>query len=97
MLYEVITHFKTDIFKRVMWYSTEKDYPAGVLEVSVDRVIEVIRENKKNNKVERLVMEDLTAKPKEVGYSNVMGEDSLTRFDESKPVKRKPNNRNNFV
>ncbi len=87
-------HFKTDIFKRIMWYSTEKDIPSGLVEVSVDRVKEVIRENKRNNKVESLATEEAGVKNKEIGYSNVIEHDSLTRFDEQKkkrPKKRRPN------
>lgn len=88
-------HFKTDIFKRIMWYSTEKEYPAGLVEVSVDRVKEVIRENKRNNKVEVLAVEDFSSKKLDVGFSNVIEHDSLTRFDEKKgPKKRKPNSGN---
>ena len=60
----------------------------------MDRVKEVIRENKRNNKVESLATEEAGVKNKEIGYSNVIEHDSLTRFDEQKkkrPKKRRPN------
>lgn len=82
-------HFKTDIFKRLMWYSTEKDYPAGIVSVSVDRVKEVIQLNKKKQKVDKLPTELPQAALAEVGYQNVVGQDSLTRFDESKSGNRR--------
>jgi len=77
-------HFKTDIFKRLMWYSTEKEYPAGLVSVSVDRVKEVVRLNRKKQKVDKLATDEPQAALAEVGYQNVVGQDSLTRFDESK-------------
>ncbi len=88
-------HFKTDIFSRTMWYSTDKDIPAGIVSVSVDRVKEVIRLNRKGKKVDKLANE--TAKPlvAEPTYDNVIGQESLTRFDEQKKKKRRPSRRRN--
>ncbi|MCU4176493.1 PSP1 domain-containing protein [Carboxylicivirga sp. N1Y90] len=86
-------HFKTDIFRRVMWYSTEKDFPAGVVEVPVDRVKEVIVNNRRGKKVDKLVKEDFSKlAAAEPSYQNVIGQESLTRFDENKKKKRRPNN-----
>jgi len=87
-------HFKTDIFKRVMWYSTERDFPAGLVEVSVDKVKEVIRLNRSGKKADKLEGEELKRTiQKEPSYENVVGQDSLTRFDDSsKKKKRRPSN-----
>ncbi|WP_439183906.1 PSP1 domain-containing protein [Carboxylicivirga taeanensis] len=88
-------HFKTDIFSRTMWYSTDKDIPAGIVTVSVDRVKEVIRQNRKGKKVERLaneVQKPLVAEPT---YDNVIGQESLTRFDEQKKKRRRNSRRKN--
>lgn len=78
-------HFKTDIFKRVMWYSSSKDMIANVKALSVDRVKEVVAINKKGKKAE-VLDEDLVNKKAapSVDYHNVVGQDSLTRFDEAK-------------
>lgn len=83
-------HFKTDIFKRLMWYTTAKDIPANMTEVSVDRVKEVIAMNRKGHRPDKLG--DATKVPvvQEVGYSNVVGQDDLTRFDD----KNRQKNRN---
>ncbi|MBI9062352.1 MAG: hypothetical protein JEZ14_10230 [Marinilabiliaceae bacterium] len=82
-------HFKTDIFKRLMWYSTEKEYPAGLVSVSVDRVKEVVRLNSKKQKVDKLPTDEPQAALAEVGYQNVVGQDSLTRFDDLKGGNRR--------
>jgi len=86
-------HFKTDIFSRTMWYSTSKDIPAGIVSVSVDRVKEVIRLNRKGKKVDKLANEAPKMMISEPTYDNVIGQDSLTRFDEEKKKKRRPNKR----
>lgn len=86
-------HQKTDIFKRRMWYSYE-EHPSVFYELTIDRVKEIISLNAKNNKVDELVSEKQLKKEqvKEPDYENVVGQDSLTRFDKSK--KRKPKKRN---
>ncbi len=100
-------HFKTDIFKRMMWFSTDKHMAANVVEISVDRVKEVIRLNRKATKPETL-MDEKTIALKEVkalDYENVVGEDSISRFDEPKKEgenrnrkkrRKKPNTKNNI-
>ncbi|MGB3947888.1 MAG: regulatory iron-sulfur-containing complex subunit RicT [Bacteroidia bacterium] len=87
-------HQKTDIFKRTMFFSYF-DEPDNFIPLSVDRVKEVMEMNKNGikpasieTKVEVKVVE------KKLDYENVVGQDSLTRFDKSnKP--RNNNNRNN--
>ncbi|WP_066633606.1 PSP1 domain-containing protein [Labilibacter marinus] len=99
-------HFKTDIFKRAMWYSTDKYIPANLVEMPVDRVKEVIRTNRKGKKVDNLVDEKVLTKKevKPLDYQNVVGEDSISRFDDPKKSnnsrnrkkrRRKPMNKNN--
>lgn len=83
-------HFKTDIFKRIMWYSTEKEFSAGVVEVPVDRVKEVIRMNRRGKKVDKLVgVEFKRTMHAEPSYENVVGQDSLTRFDDTNKKKKR--------
>ncbi|SMO86974.1 Cell fate regulator YaaT, PSP1 superfamily (controls sporulation, competence, biofilm development) [Saccharicrinis carchari] len=80
-------HFKTDIFKRLMWYSTDRHMAANLTELSVDRVKEVIRLNRKATKPETLLDKKVNAALKEtkaLDYENVVGEDSISRFDEPK-------------
>ncbi|WP_321279757.1 regulatory iron-sulfur-containing complex subunit RicT [Marinifilum fragile] len=82
-------HQKTDIFKRLMWYSFDKFNSMNMVQVSVDRVKEIIRLNKKGIKVDKLVSEKSTDNKKSLDYENVVGQDSLNRFDK----KENPNKR----
>lgn len=86
-------HFKSDIFKRVLWYINKKDRMQFVA-VPADRVKEVIKANKEGIIPEILVetvYEDVVEK--ELDYMNVVGQDDLTRFDHKKKKKGKPSNR----
>lgn len=78
-------HVKTDIFKRKMWYIYENE--RGVfIELSVDRVKEVIALNKTGKKPDELRSAQVisTPKVKEPDYQNVVGQDSISRFDRNK-------------
>ena len=93
---ETFYHFKTDIFKRLMWFSSGQGEGAGnVVMLTVDRVKEVIEINRKGEKVAKLSEEVTTTVTKEIDYTNVGGEDSITRFDEQnkKTGKKKKNKR----
>jgi cell fate regulator YaaT (PSP1 superfamily) len=83
-------HMKTDIFRRTMWYAY-RDNMGLFIPMSVDRVKEVYALNAEGVKPEDLVVEvaKLPAK-KEPDFENVVGQDSLTRFDRTK---KKPNNK----
>jgi len=86
---------KTDIFKRILWYGYEKQ--GGIwTQISVDKANEIIALNKKGKKVTSL--EDFAIEEKvseDKIYENVVGQDSLTRFDKPKPKNnnRRRNNR----
>lgn len=76
-------HFKTDIFNRLMTYSTAKDVAANLVTVHASRVFEVMEMNKKGMRPESL---DATKKevPVRKDFEDVVGQDSLTRFDKVK-------------
>jgi cell fate regulator YaaT (PSP1 superfamily) len=82
---------KIDIFKELMWFSYENQSSQWHI-LPVSKVKEIIASNKQNKKI--LAIEDFVIEPIKVvaeNYQNVVGQDSLTRFD--KP-KSKNNNRN---
>lgn len=84
-------HQKTDIFKRVMWYSFDKYNSINMVQLSVDTVKDVISKNKKGIKVEKLITEAVAEAKKSLDYENVVGQDSLNRFDsKEKPAKKRP-------
>lgn len=76
-----IYHKKTDIFKRIMWYSFDKKSSLNQFPVSVDRVFKIIEENKKGNKPELILSQTGKENKDEPGFQNVVGQESLTRFD----------------
>ena len=84
-------HFKTDIFNRLMWFSSDPDSAVNVTPVPVDRVLEIIEMNKKGVRASRLVEEKLESATDVVklGYHGVIEEESLTRFDDSSQPKKK--------
>ena len=84
-------HFKTDIFKSEMSYSTDKSIAANVVTVSADRVFEVIALNKKGIKPDTLESEAGARAPERREFEDVVGQDSLTRFDKAKKNKKKGN------
>jgi hypothetical protein len=84
-------HFKTDTFKSVISYSTAQNFGANVVTISAERAKEVIAMNKigfKPDSLEAIV----EAAEKKVDYDNVVGEDSLTRFDNQKRKKQGKSN-----
>lgn len=84
---------KTDIFKKMMWFSYRHDEAWVPLHVS--RVNAIIAMNKNNEYPEDL--SDVIVMPKVIekvlDYENVVGQDSLTRMDE-RNRKKKGNNKN---
>ncbi len=88
-------HFKTDVFKQEMQYSSSPNMAANIVALPVERVKEIIALNKQGIKVDSLEGDSKEAKGdvKRVDYENVVGQDSLTRFDRKK--KNKSKNRRN--
>ena len=81
---------KMDIFRRKVWYSYTSE-PSNFIELPLDKVQEIVFENKKGNHPESLEMyiNTFVEEPKH-DYENVVGQDSITRFDK-KRVSKKPN------
>ena len=84
---------KTDIFKGYMWYAYEGEWMNWHL-LTTSQANEIIAVNAKNEKVASLedYATDLIEDTK-VDFENVVGQDSLTRFDTPKNQNRKKNNR----
>jgi cell fate regulator YaaT (PSP1 superfamily) len=91
-------HFKTDVFKGVISYSTSANFGANIVTISAKRAKEIIALNRKGSKPELLDdRADEEVKPVAVDYENGVGQDSLTRFDTNKKrsnnKNKRPNNR----
>lgn len=82
---------KIDIFKGLLWYAYEKDF-MNWHELTAEKANEIIELNKAGKKpfaLEEFIIEAPVAEKEP--YSNVVGQDSLTRFDKpkQKPKKRR--------
>jgi len=92
---------KLDIFKGLMWFAYTNDFAHWHV-LPIEQVKEIIAINKQKKKV--AAIEDfaieITEEAAENNFQNVVGQDSLTRFDQPKKKKRptkkrKPNNSSN--
>jgi len=90
-------HFKSDIFNRVVTYSTDKNIAANLVTITADRVFEVIALNKSGEKPLSLVPDqgDKKAKPKSDFGDVLSDEDDLSRFDRKKKKRRKSQGQKN--
>jgi cell fate regulator YaaT (PSP1 superfamily) len=82
-------HFKTDVFGGIMQYSSAPNMATNLVSIPIERVKEIIELNKQGIKVESLLIREDEAETKKADYENVVGQDSLTRFDKKKKKKRK--------
>lgn len=75
--------FKTDILARKVTYSTDKHLAANLVTIDADRALEIIKINRQGDRVESLDNGASQAAEKPVEYVELVGQDSLTRFDKS--------------
>jgi len=88
---------KTDIFKATLWFSYKED-PANWHVLSAEQVNDIIAKNKKKEKVaslEEYAIVNLVEIEERVVFENVVGQDSLTRFDKPKRSKNSRNRNRN--
>ncbi|MEO9952419.1 regulatory iron-sulfur-containing complex subunit RicT [Nonlabens sp.] len=85
---------KVDIFKGLMWYCYEGDWMSWHT-LTTEQVHEIVSKNKAKESVasieeyaSELIVEE------EVSFENVVGQDSLTRFDQPKSKSKSRNKRN---
>lgn len=84
-------HFKTDVFKRIMWFGYQGE--TGLIALTPERVKEIARLNREGKRPKELnEFVEKVEKEVEIGYSNVVGQDSLNRFEKS--FTKRPNNKN---
>lgn len=84
---------KLDIFKGVLWYCYEGEW-MNWFEIKAEKANEIIALNKENKKavsLEAFVAE--VAFSEEAVYNNVVGQDSLTRFDKPKQTNKRQKNK----
>lgn len=82
---------KTDILKEVMYFSYEQGSFANLYPLAASEVKEVIRMNRNGEKPESLKSEPVPAMPE---FISAVGDDSITRFDDTRKKKRTGQKRN---
>ena len=83
----VYYQFKADLFKREITYSTDKSVPANLVTLTADRVFEVMALNKNGVKPEKLLLDDESRKQEQKAFGDIIGQDSISRFDKKKRKK----------
>lgn len=81
-------HFKTDIFKREITYSTEKNQAVNLVTIDARRAFEIIEMNRNGEKPAHLAR-DGEEEPKGKQYNDILDQDNLNRFDNKKRKKKK--------
>jgi len=90
-------HSKTDVYRRIMWFSFEKDNEnAAFIPLDVDVVKEIIRLNQQGILVKDLLTNSgIRVKEPVINYQNAVGEDSINRFEEKRRKKKKKSGKDN--
>jgi len=81
---------KTDIFKKIMWFSYPRE--ENWIPLTTERVRELVKQNKEGVKPEDIgeapTVEKEVEAPATLDYENVVGQDSLTRLDDKNRKQR---------
>ncbi len=80
-------HFKYDIFKREITYSTDKSIAANLVTIDAARAFEIIALNKKGEKPLTLLRDGDDKQQDKKTYNDILGQD-ITRFDKKKKKKK---------
>lgn len=95
----LLYHQKTDIFGRMMSYSPDKEGKGAFIQIPVARVKEIITLNRKGM-IPPKAVEESGELQEDIKYTDGVGEESLSRFDEKRQKKhhskrKNSNNREN--
>ena len=82
-------HFKTDIFKKEITYSTDKQMAANLVTIDAERAFEVIEMNRRGEKPLKLEREGQEKQREKAKPIDLASQDDLTRFDTAKNKKKK--------
>ena len=82
-------HFKYDMLKHEVTYSTDKSVAANLVTIPASRAFEVIAMNKRGEKPDSLLTDEAKAAAEKAPYNDILGQD-ITRFDKKKRKSRQP-------
>jgi len=75
-------HLKTDIYKKIMWYSFDQNNVVNLTAVPVERVWQIINQNKNGEIVEELVNKDFHFfNSNGIKYIDILSYENLNKFD----------------
>ncbi|MDA3891788.1 MAG: regulatory iron-sulfur-containing complex subunit RicT [Salinivirgaceae bacterium] len=87
-------HFKTDVHRAIMWYIISNENGSNIIPISVEKVKEIIIQNKKGVAPEVTPLKTTeTVVADTHDYNDAVGEESLTRFDHQKDKKKRKKKR----
>lgn len=87
-------HLKTDVYRHIMWYVLDGENNSGIIPLATEKVTEIIELNKAGKTAEvTLVKTQAPVEKENLDYTNVVGQESLTRFDQTKDKRKKPKKR----
>jgi cell fate regulator YaaT (PSP1 superfamily) len=72
---------KMDIFQRKVWYAYDDPSKGPIVELPLDYVNEIIEKNKDGKIIDKLERFDTAIEIDKNDYENVVGQDSINRFD----------------
>jgi len=84
-------HFKTDVFRGEITYSTDKTLAANLVTLDAKRVFDIIAMNKAGEKPLTLKADGSDKEDPKASYNDLLDQDDLTRFDRKKRKKKKKN------
>jgi len=85
---------KADIFKKLIWYSSDPESALNMVSLTIERVKEIIALNRGGKKPVKLIEHPVIAKEMPGRMNDIYSDESLTRFEEtSKKGKKKKKSR----
>lgn len=88
-------HFKHDVFKGLVTYSTDKSIPANLVTIDARRAFEVIAMNKEGQKPMSLLRDEEQGKTDKSPYADLLDQDNISRFDNAKKKRNRKKKRQN--
>lgn len=82
-------HFKSDVFNRLITYSTDKSIPANLVTIDADRAFEIIAMNKEGEKPLTLLPDGDEASAERKPYADLLDQENISRFDSKRKKKKR--------
>ena len=80
-----------DIYKKIMWYSSDENFAANLTAVPVDRVTEIINLNEDGNVVENLIENDEKQFKDILNFDQMSDNERIKQIGKPKKDKKKQN------